>query len=111
MTAQERQGWLVVGSLFVTLFLVFGSGYNTAGVFVIPLVNQFGWSRAQVSLLQTALALSAGPLVPLVGRLLHPLGAWLLVATGAALPGGGLSLAARAAGVAPPVPPSPPLGG
>src|SRR2546430_10114546 len=89
MTAQERQGWLVVGSLFVTLFLVFGSGYNTAGVFVIPLVNQFGWSRAQVSLLQTALALSAGLVVPLVGWLLGRLGGWVLVATGGAAAGGG----------------------
>ena len=101
MTAQERQGWLVVGSLFVTLFLVFGSGYNTAGVFVIPLVNQFGWSRAQVSLLQTALALSAGLVVPLVGWLLDRLEAWLVIATGAAVTGIGFVLASRAEGFAP----------
>ena len=29
MTSTERQAWLVVGSLFVALFLVFGSGCNT----------------------------------------------------------------------------------
>src|SRR3989442_9337622 len=104
MAAQERQGGLVVGSLFVTLFLVFGSGYNTAGVFVIPLVNHFGWSRAQVSLLQTALALSAGVVVPLVGWLLDWLEARVVIATGAALTAGRLLLASRARGVAPLIP-------
>src|SRR5438128_10704116 len=93
MTAQERQGWLVVGSLFVTLFLVFGSGYNTAGVFVIPLVNQFGWSRAQVSLLQTALALSAGLVVPLVGWPPDRPAAWPVIATAAIVTGVGFVLA------------------
>src|SRR3989442_4446528 len=101
MTAQERQGWLVVGSLFVTLFLVFGSGYNTAGVFVIPLVNQFGWSRAQVSLLQTALALSAGLLVPLVGWLLRRPEARLLIAAGAPAAGVWVPPARRAPGGCP----------
>src|SRR3989442_3728297 len=101
MAAQERQGGLVVGSLFVTLFLVFGSGYNTAGVFVIPLVNQFGWSRAQVSLLQTALALSAGLVVPLVGWLLDRLEAWVVIAAGGAPTGVGFWPAGPAPGGAP----------
>jgi len=73
MTGRERRAWLVVGSLFTTLFLVFGSGYNTAGVFFTPLLDHFGWTRAQLSLLQTTLALAAGLVVPLVGWLLDRL--------------------------------------
>src|SRR2546428_2419393 len=64
MTGAERRAWLLVGSLFATRFLVFGSGYNTAGVFFTPLLDHFGWTRAQLSLLQTTLALSAGPDAP-----------------------------------------------
>jgi MFS family permease len=101
MTQAERQGWVVVGSLFTTLFLVFGAGYNTAGVFVTPLVEHFGWLRTQVSLLQTALALSAGAVVPLVGVLLDRLEARGVIAVGAGLAGGGFLLASRADGFAP----------
>jgi MFS family permease len=96
MTRAERQAWLVVGSLFVTLFLVFGSGYNTAGVFFAPLLDHFGWSRAQLSLLQTALALSAGVIVPLVGLLLDRVEARGVIAAGAMLAGAGFLLASRA---------------
>src|SRR2546428_13963914 len=73
MTGAERRAWLLVGSLFATRFLVFGSGYNTAGVFFTPLLDHFGWTRAQLSLLQTTLALAAGPLLPPLGGLLDPL--------------------------------------
>jgi MFS family permease len=98
MTRAERQGWIVVGSLFVTLFLVFGGGYNTAGVFFKPLLDHFGWSRAQLSLLQTALALSAGVVVPLIGLLLDRVEARGVIAAGALLAGGGFLLASRADG-------------
>ena len=70
MTKRERQGWIIVASLFVTLLLVFGSGYNTAGVFVTPLIKDFGWKRAKVSFLQSLLAVSAGIFGPLAGWLL-----------------------------------------
>src|SRR2546425_6906339 len=73
MTGRERRAWLVVGSLFATLFLVFGSGYNTAGVFFTPLLDHFGWTRAQLSLLQTTLALAAGLVLAPLGGLLDPL--------------------------------------
>jgi len=98
MTRHERRAWLVVGSLFVTLFLVFGSGYNTAGVFFTPLLDQFGWSRARLSLLQTTLALAAGLAVPPVGWLLDRVEARLVIVTGAVLAGVGFLLASRAGG-------------
>ena len=51
MTQRERQGWLIVASLWVTLFIIFGGGYLTAGVFFTPLLKQFGRGRAQLSTL------------------------------------------------------------
>lgn len=70
MTKQERQGWVIVASLFVTLFLIFGSGYDTFSIFLSPLLKHFKWSRAQASELQAALAISAGLSAPLIGWLL-----------------------------------------
>ena len=70
MSKRERQGWLIVASLFVTLCLVFGSGYNTSGVFFTPLLKQFGWTRAKLSLLQSAMGLTMGAAMPLAGWLL-----------------------------------------
>ena len=81
MTKRERLGWLTVASLFVTLFLIFGSGYNTAGVFVTPLIKEFGWKRAKISFLQSLLAASAGFSGPLIG--------WLLGSNGSAPRDGG----------------------
>src|SRR2546427_883283 len=105
MTGCERRAWLVVGSLFTTLFLVFGSSYNTAGVFFTPLLDHFGWTRAQLSLLQTTLALAAGLVVPLVGWLLDRLEARVVIVAGAAWPGGGFLPARPPHPVIPPVAP------
>ena len=52
MTAQERQGWLIVATLFTVLLLVFGGGYNTVSVFVPALLRAFPhWTHKQVSIL------------------------------------------------------------
>src|SRR5207245_6015691 len=96
MTGRERRSGLAVGSLFATLFRVFGSGYHPAGVFFPPLLDHFGWPRAQLSLLQTTLALSAGLVVPLVGWLLDRLEARVVIVAGAAATGIGFLLASRA---------------
>jgi MFS family permease len=77
------RAWLVVAALFVTLFFIWGSGYNTAGVFFTPVIRSFGWSRARLSTLQTALALAAGVSVPLIGWILDRVEARLVIAAGA----------------------------
>ena len=86
----------MVASLFAILFLVFGSGYNTAGVFVTPLIKEFGWKRAKVSFLQSLLAASAGFCGPLAGWLLDRVEARLIMVVGAAVAGSGWLLASRA---------------
>ena|SRR5216684_7980384 len=44
MTRQEKHGWLIVASLFVTMLAIVGSGYDTTPVFVPALLKEFGWS-------------------------------------------------------------------
>jgi MFS family permease len=99
MNANDQRAWWVVASLFVVLFFVLGSGYNTGGVFVGPLIKQFGWSRAQVSLLQTVLALSAGLFTMVVGWMLDRIDARIVISIGAAVAGAGFLVASRATGL------------
>ena len=95
MTQRERQGWLIVASLWVTLFIIFGGGYLTAGVFFTPLLKQFGWGRAQLSMLQGSLAISAGISAPLVGWLLDRVEARIVMVVGAVLAGAAYLLASQ----------------
>ena len=92
----QRRVWLLVASLFFTLFFIFGSGYNTAGVFFTPVIKTFGWSRARLSTLQTALALAAGVSIPLVGWVLDRVEARLVMAAGAVMAGCGFITASLA---------------
>src|SRR5437016_9749381 len=96
MTSAQRQQWTIAASLFVTLFLVFGAGYNTAGVFFTPLLKHFGWGRAQLSTLQGALAISAGISGPLVGVMLDRFEARIVMVAGAALSGLAFLIASQA---------------
>jgi sugar phosphate permease len=95
MTKQERTGWLIVASLFVTNLIIFGGGYNTTGVFFPPLLKEFGWSRTQVSILPSVLAAAAGLSVPLIGWLLDRVEARVVMATGAAAAGLAFLVASR----------------
>lgn len=95
MTHQERRAWLIVGSLFVELLVVFGAGYNTAGVFFTPLLKQFNWSHAQISYLQAALALAAGVSVPLIGWLLDRVEARVVMTAGILCTGLSFVMASR----------------
>jgi MFS family permease len=91
-----RRAWLVAAALFFTLFFIFGSGYNTAGVFFTPLIRTFGWSRARLSTLQTALALAAGVSAPFIGWILDRVEARFVIAAGAVTAGAGFVVASLA---------------
>jgi MFS transporter, OFA family, oxalate/formate antiporter len=97
MTQQERRGWLIVASLFTILLLVFGGGYNTVAVFVPALLKAFPhWSRAEVALLPSVLALSAGLSVLPIGWLLDRFEARLVMALGAIASGAAFLIASQA---------------
>ncbi|MBV8055528.1 MAG: MFS transporter [Deltaproteobacteria bacterium] len=94
MTQHERRGWLIVAAMFVTLVLVFGGGYDTVPVFIPALLRGFpNWSRAQVSLLPSVLALSAGISVLPVGWLVDRIEARIVMIVGALLAAGAMFLA------------------
>jgi MFS family permease len=96
MTERERQGWIIVASLFVVLVFVFGSGYNTGGLFFPHLLKHFGWKRAQLSTLQgAALPLSAGLSAPLIGWLLDRVEARVVMVAGAVMTGVSFLIASR----------------
>src|SRR5260370_8475066 len=102
MRERERQGWIIVASLFVTLVFVFGSGYNTGGLFFPHLLKHFGWKRAQLSTLQgAALPLSAGLSAPLIGWLLYRVEARVVMAAGALMTRASFLLAHRRASFRP----------
>jgi MFS family permease len=102
MTQRERQGWIIVASLFVTLVFIFGSGYNTGGLFFPHLLKHFGWKRAQLSTLQgAALPLSAGLSAPLIGWLLDRVEALVVMVAGAIMTGVSFLIASRVDSFAP----------
>ncbi|MGO9602269.1 MAG: MFS transporter [Candidatus Binataceae bacterium] len=87
MKSDKHRGWVIVASLFITLFLIFGSGYDTSGVFFGPMLKDFGWSRTRLSSLQTAMALAIGITGPTVGWVLDRIDARAVMAVGVAFVG------------------------
>jgi MFS family permease len=69
MSDQDKRGWEIVGALFATLFLIWGP-VNAGGVFFLPVVKHFGWSRGFLSLLVGTAPLAAGLSSPAVGWLM-----------------------------------------
>jgi MFS family permease len=70
-----RRGWPIVLGAFLGYFGSFGSLYiYSVGLFMKPLVAEFGWSRSEASL--GALAMTVGSFLayPIAGRLLDRFG-------------------------------------
>jgi MFS family permease len=79
----DLRSWLVIGSLFLSLFMLQGACFQTLGLFVDPYVRSFRWSRTDVSLLFTATSLAWGLALPLTGWLMEWLDAGIVIAAGA----------------------------
>jgi hypothetical protein len=58
---QERQAWLIVAVLFAALAFILGGTIATPGIFFAPLIGEFGWSHARVSLLASSVMLGTIP--------------------------------------------------
>ena len=96
MGKKENQAWLIAGALFISLWVLWGSGFNTFGVFFMPLLKEFGRSRALTSLGSTAIVLSAGGAAPLAGWLMGWIDTRLVMGVGATLAGVSLFGASQA---------------
>ncbi len=93
--ADSRQGWNVVAGTFLILTMGFGSAYSF-GTFFAPLQDEFGASRAAVSVAFSAAILVLFSVGPLSGTVADRLGPRLLVAGGLVLVGCGLIAASVA---------------
>ena len=67
-------GWYIVAAAFFIGMVVTGSR-SAFGVFVIPLSEEFGWSRSTISLAAATGALVGGLTQPFIGNLYDRLGA------------------------------------
>ena len=83
IAAAERSRWSIVGVAFVTLFFIWGP-VNAGGVFFLPVLKTFGWSRAQFGALLGLGALAAGVAGPFVGWLVDRTGVRVMMIGGSA---------------------------
>lgn len=79
-------GWWVIASLFMCGMAVYGAGLYGFTLFVTPLTEEFGWSRASTAGLVSVFWLSA-PLSLLGGALNNRFGAFRLICFGVLLEG------------------------
>lgn len=82
--AEWRAHWRVGLAAFLTVGLSFGAFNAVVSIFIIPLQEAFGWSRAQVAFAQNA-GLAAAIVSPFLGRMVDVLGARKLMLGGCAL--------------------------
>jgi len=95
MTTHTRQAYVVVASLFVSLFFVMGGSAFTVGLFFPPLIQTFHWSHGRLSLMYTAFALAMGLASPVAGWLIDRTGVKLVMTVGAAMVGVGYIAASQ----------------
>jgi MFS family permease len=85
-------GWRIVAACFVILFVTVGIGLYSPPVFLVPLQNHFGWSRAAISAGGSIAAVVTGIASPLVGISIDKYGARRVMTFGALVMGGGFAL-------------------
>jgi MFS family permease len=84
MTEYDGRRWVIVGALFATLFLIWGP-LNAGGVFFVPVITHFGWSRGFFSLLVGVGPIAAGVSSPAAGWLMDRIDARKVMIGGASM--------------------------
>lgn len=86
MTQRERQGWIIVAAIFVTMFFIWGA-INSGAVFFVPVLKTFGWSRAKLSVALSIGWVTGGVAGPLIGWIADRVEPKKMMAAGAAITG------------------------
>jgi len=68
-------GWWVIGALVLALMISSGTGFYCFGVFMEPVREDFGWTKAQVTWIITIYWIVSGFSAPVLGRLIDIHGA------------------------------------
>jgi MFS family permease len=85
-------GRRIVAASFAILFVSVGTGLYAPPVFLVPLQEEFGWSRAQISTGGAIAALMCGILAPLVGGWIDRYGARIVLTAGGVMMGTAFAL-------------------
>ena len=101
MEKRQRQARIIAVSLFLSLFFLWGGGYNTAPIFLAALLKAFGWSHARVSWITGGLSLAIGVSAPIAGWLLDRIEARFVMGAGALIAVLGLFCASHSHGFEP----------
>jgi len=88
-------GWYIVAGSFIIAFYVAGSIFYGFTTIFNPIVDEFGWSYAQVSLAASLRGVESGLLAPIVGILVDRLGPRRIVFSGACLAAVGMFMLSR----------------
>jgi MFS family permease len=64
-------GWYIVAAFWVMLFLLSAVGIS---IFFKPILDEFGWDRATLSLIQTSALLLSAVIAPFLGKLIDRFG-------------------------------------
>ncbi|MHB8384648.1 MAG: MFS transporter [Candidatus Binataceae bacterium] len=86
MTDRERQGWIIVGAIFVTMFFIWG-GINCGAVFFVPVLKTFGWTRAKLSVAVSIGWITGGAAGPIIGMIADRIDPKKMMIVGAAITG------------------------
>lgn len=89
----QRQAWIVVAGMAVTLCILFGTTLNSFGVFVPPITQTFMSSNEETGNIASVFMLTMTLAMPLAGWLLDRIGPRAVMTSGAALMGIGYFLA------------------
>jgi MFS family permease len=91
-TGEVYYGWRIVAASFSILLITVGIGLYGPPVFLVPLQDYFGWSRAALAGGSAAAALTAGGVAPLVGVLIDRYGSRKVMTAGALVMGSAFCL-------------------
>jgi len=96
VASQDRVSWRLGGALFISLFFLWGVGYNCFPIFLPSMIKQFHLTREQAGLVPAAQAITAGVFGMFVGWLLDRVQAQIVMGIGAVLTACGIVSIARA---------------
>ncbi|HSB69327.1 MAG TPA: MFS transporter [Candidatus Methylomirabilis sp.] len=94
MNHARTRGWMIVGTTFMSLAVLYGAWYSYS-VFLVALLREFGWKRSLVSGAFSIFVLVHGLCAPLAGWLMRVAGPTRPILVGALIMGGGLCLTAQ----------------